>query len=111
MEKATTFGLPFAYRVLLPGAITVILLLPLLTRTLTSFGVRAEDRGLSLVGCVLLFGVVLAALDVPIYEAFEGRALWPARLDRIRQRRWQGYGVRLARRSAGLPHDDWPTAE
>jgi hypothetical protein len=63
------------------------------------------------VGCVLLFGLVLAALDGPIYEAFEGRALWPAWLYRIRQRRWQGYVDRVVRRAAGLPEDDWRKAE
>jgi hypothetical protein len=84
VDKTTAFGLPFFYRVVLPGGVAAILLLPLLSRVLPQLGIRNEDGATAVVVFALLVGVVLDALDDAIYKVYEGLRLWPPTLRKRR---------------------------
>lgn len=95
MDKANSFGLPFFYRVVLPGFVFVVVLLPVLVRILTTLGVRNESAAAALAFIGLAAGLAVAAMDDPIYQFFEGRALWPSWLYALRVGRWRGYVSQL----------------
>lgn len=78
MAKGLDFGLPFFYRVVLPGAVVGAVLLPLLhlfTPALPPDVQLIEDIGLA-----AIVGIALSALSAALYEFYEGRRLWPSRL-------------------------------
>lgn len=111
MDKATGFGLPFFYRVVLPGFVFVIALLPVLVRILVTFNVRNESAAAALAFIGLAAGLAVAAIDEPIYQFFEGRALWPNWLYKRRVARWSGFVSRLARKQTDMANakqtTDW----
>ena len=106
MDKATSFGLPFFYRVVLPGTIVVVLLAPLLGRMVRVL-VDPLQAVAGWVGLAIFAGIVIAALDDPIYEVLEGRRLWPNWLYEWRRRRWQRYVNRLHADAKRLSPTDW----
>src|SRR5512132_1332606 len=74
--KALDFDISFFYRVVLPGAVIGALLLPLLR----FIGLAADSGELQLVenlGIAAIVGLLLAAMNEPIYRFYEGRILWP----------------------------------
>lgn len=89
MDKAPDLGLPFFYRVILPGAIVTLLATPVFRPLLTGFGIDAKDQAPYLVAIGIFIGFILSLLDEPIYEVLEGRTGWPKWLAKWRQRRWQ----------------------
>ncbi|HEY6202472.1 MAG TPA: hypothetical protein VI056_05465 [Candidatus Limnocylindria bacterium] len=106
MDKATSFGLPFFYRVVLPGTIVVVLLSPLLGRVVRVLADPLQAVA-GWVGLAVFAGIVIAALDDPIYEVLEGRRLWPNWLYQWRRRRWQRYVNHLRATARRLPQTDW----
>jgi hypothetical protein len=106
LEKATSFGLPFFYRVVLPGTVLTVLLAPLLTRALHAIGLDQTQAAATMAGLVLIVGMAFSALDDPIYGMYEGRFLWPDPIYNWRRKRWRGLVDRLSRRTTDLPHDD-----
>lgn len=106
MDKATSFGLPFFYRVVLPGTVLTALLYPFLDRFVRIF-VDPLQAAAAWVGIAMFSGVSIAALDDPIYEVLEGRRLWPNWLYQWRRRRWQRYIDGLRERARCLPRTDW----
>jgi hypothetical protein len=74
-----TFSLKLVFRLLLPGFVIALALLPALQTLLERLQVTLDVESaflLSVVGC----GWLVVLLDMPIYIAFEGRRYWPARL-------------------------------
>lgn len=88
MDKAPDFGLPFFYRVIVPGAILTAAATPLVIRLLTALGIPSSDLAAILAGLVIFLGFFLSLLDDSIYQIFEGRMWWPQWLSRRRTKRW-----------------------
>jgi hypothetical protein len=101
MDKTTAFGLPFFYRLVVPGGVAVLISLPLLTRALPQIGIRPDDMTTALAITALLIGFVLDALDDAIYKVYEGLRLWPQSLRQWRTSRWQRRIDRLRAQEAG----------
>jgi hypothetical protein len=106
LEKATSFGLPFFYRVVLPGTFFIVLLAPLLTRALNAIGLDQSQLTATMAGLVLIAGMAFSALDDPIYGLYEGRFLWPDPIYNWRTSRWLGLVRRLDALTKRLPTDD-----
>ena len=70
-------GIGLAYRVVLPGAVLMLLILPMIPAVASATGYGTPT--VFGVG-VLVFGWALSVLDMPIYMLFEGRRFWPKRL-------------------------------
>src|SRR5438046_4895667 len=77
MDKAPSFGLPFFYRVVLPGTVTALLLAPLIARYLEAVGRNGQDLPVVIAFASVFLGFTLASLDYPIYLFFEGSRGWP----------------------------------
>src|SRR5439155_15823630 len=105
MERSMAFGLPFFYRIALPGAVATVLALPLLSRVLPQLGVRQEDLTAAVIGFGLLVGFVLDNLDDEIYKICEGIRWWPRWLRERRTSRWQEH-VRKLRQQADAAKED-----
>jgi hypothetical protein len=88
MDKAPNFGLPFFYRIVLPGTIVTVAGLPLLSALLSTLGIASKDQTGYLVGIGVVIGFALSLLDDPIYQLLEGRRGWPRWLATWRTRRW-----------------------
>src|SRR3979490_1380095 len=73
--KSLDFDISFFYRVALPGAVIGALLLPLLR----FFGLNASGdlQLIENLGIAAVVGLLLAAMNEPIYRFYEGRILWP----------------------------------
>ncbi len=95
MEKTTAFGLPFFYRIALPGGIATVLSLPLLGRVLPQIGISPDALTAGAVAFGLLVGFLLDLLDDDIYKIFEGVRWWPRWLRDWRTSRWQSHVDRL----------------
>lgn len=111
MLKAPDLGLPFFYRVLLPGAVVTIAGYPLLTAILSALGVGGNDRAAYLVAIGILLGFILSLLDDPIYQLLEGRTGWPRWLADWRTKRWIDIVGTQYQRQEQLPEDDPERAE
>ena len=61
MDKAPDFGLPFFYRVVIPGSVLAAAATPLVSRLLTALGISSADLVVILAGLAILFGVLLVA--------------------------------------------------
>jgi hypothetical protein len=83
--KSLDFDISFFYRVALPGAVIGALLLPLLR----FFGLTASGdlQLLENLGIAAVVGLLLAAMNEPIYRFYEGRILWPRWLSNWSRRR------------------------
>src|SRR6266508_1496614 len=104
MEKSTAFGLPFFYRLALPGAVAAVLALPLIVRILPQLGVRQDDLAAGVIGLGLFVGFILDNLDDEIYKIYEGIRWWPSWLRRWRTSRWQSH-VKELREKADATKD------
>ena len=81
-----TLSLQLVFRLLLPGLIVALALLPVLQSVMEALRVTLDVESALLVS-VLVWGWVVILLDMPIYMAFEGRRFWPAPLWRWMQGR------------------------
>lgn len=88
MDKTPDLGLPFFYRVVLPGTAATVMTLPFVSPVLTALGIAGRDQTPYLIGLALLLGFVLSLLDDPIYQILEGRVAWPRGLSAWRVVRW-----------------------
>jgi len=78
LAKLPDLGLLFFYRVVIPGAVIVLVTGPLLLRLFPLLGIT--DATAQVTASAVLaaaIGFVLSALDDPIYEFYEGRHGWP----------------------------------
>jgi hypothetical protein len=110
VDKATSFGLPFLYRSILPGGVLTALLAPLIDRAIRSLFDPVVALATWAV-IVITLGLIAVALDDPIYSVYEGRTLWPGWLYGWRRQRWQKHVDALQKRADALPKDDWRRAE
>lgn len=90
MDRAPTFGLPFFYRVVLPGAVVTAFLSPLVFRLIDAIPRIAPYEGQVLLSLAVGLGFLLSILSDFIYESYEGR-WWPSRLARWRTKQWQDH--------------------
>jgi len=88
MGKTPDFGLPFFYRVILPGTVVTISAFPLLSPFLSNLGIGGKDQTPYLIGISVAFGFVLSLFGDPIYQLLEGRFGWPHWLVAWRTKRW-----------------------
>jgi len=94
--KELDFGPSFFYRVLLPGAILAGLANPLLAPYLASVGANAADIQVWVVlVAAVVIGILLSALNDPIYQFYEGRRGWWGPAAAWRTRRWQRHVAAL----------------
>jgi hypothetical protein len=80
LAKDLSFGLPFFYRVVLPGTLIGSAALPLIRGAFTRLGISivGTDTQAALAALVAVaIGFVLSVLDDPIYQFYEGRRGWP----------------------------------
>jgi hypothetical protein len=99
MDKAPSLGIPFFFRVVLPGAVVSAALSPLALVLLDVFQLTTEQKTAAVAGLLVLAGVVLWAMDDPIYGFLEGRWWWPARLKRARVKAWKNRVAKLYARA------------
>jgi uncharacterized Zn-finger protein len=111
MKAPFGFGLRFFLRVLLPGFVLTCALLPALIPLLDLLQANIPAI-LAITPATLLLGWLCTVLDMPIYMLFEGRRFWPpgireacrlreqSRLDRVRDRAFQGASERVRREAA-----------
>ncbi len=90
MDRAPSFGLPFFYRVVLPGAFVTAFLSPLVFRVVDVFPRLAAYEGQILLSLVVMLGFLLSIGSDFIYEVYEGRH-WPSALAKWRTTKWQDY--------------------
>ena len=88
MDRALNFGLPFFYRIVMPGTIVTVVALPMLSAVLSTVGIGNKDQAGYLVGIGVLVGFTLSLLDNPIYQLLEGRTGWPRWLVDWRMKHW-----------------------
>jgi hypothetical protein len=99
VDKAPSLGVALFFRVIFPGAIVTTLLTPLVLKLMQPFGLTAEQQTAFIGGLLIVIGVVLWALDDPIYGLLEGRWMWPLWLKDIRTRAWRGAIKRMYARA------------
>src|SRR5690349_11953691 len=80
MKLPFSFSLKFVFRLLLPGVVLGLFLLPGLNAVLALCMVKMPPREYTLMVGSLVAGWLFVMLDMPIYMAFEGRRYWPSRL-------------------------------
>ncbi len=92
MKLPFTLGIKFVYRILLPGFVLALGLLPV-SRTALDFNNSVISLEYVFILEMLLLGWLFVLLDMPVYMAFEGRR-WPGPLRRlftsVEQRRLDG---------------------
>jgi hypothetical protein len=94
--KDLDFGLTFFYRVVLPGVLVTAAGTPLALGYLGLAGITVtEAQSWVGVSAAAVIGVLLSALDDPIYQFFEGRRGWPAPLAGWLTQRWQKHVTHL----------------
>jgi hypothetical protein len=71
------FGLRLVLRLLLPGAILALALLPIVQLLPPLFGFHRLPSDVLLVSMGLVAGLLFLLLDLPIYMLLEGRRFWP----------------------------------
>lgn len=76
MKLPFTLGIKFVFRILLPGFVLSLALLPVL-RTIIDLTERVVPLDYAFVLSILIFGWLIVVLDMPIYMLFEGRRFWP----------------------------------
>jgi hypothetical protein len=106
MDKTPDLGLPFFYRVILPGTVVTIAAFPLFSALLSSLGVEGKDQAPYLIGIGIVLGFVLSLLDDPIYQILEGRTAWPRWLASWRSTRWKDLVRAKMVRQDGLNEED-----
>ncbi len=76
MKLPFDLSLKFAFRVLLPGLVLALALLPLMDTALQGFHIGIAKE-VVFIGIALVCGWLVLALDMPIYLLYEGRRFWP----------------------------------
>lgn len=99
MDKAPSLGIPFFFRVVFPGAVVSGALTPLVLVLLEVFPLTSEQKTAIVAGLLIVVGLVLWAMDDPIYGFLEGRWWWPPALKRSRTESWKKTVARLYARS------------
>lgn len=89
MDKAPSLGIPFFFRVVVPGAVVSGVLTPLTLKALDGFGLTSEHQTVVIAALLVFTGLVLWALDDPIYGLLEGRWSWPVWLKQRRVDYWR----------------------
>lgn len=89
MDKAPSLGIPFFFRVAVPGAVVSAALTPLALILLEVFPLTTEQKTAVIAGLLVLIGLVLWAMDDPIYGFLEGRWWWPTAVKRSRTESWK----------------------
>lgn len=79
MKLPFDLSLKIVFRVLLPGFIVALALLPLIDPVLQALNIPNYNEAV-FIGVALIGGWLVLMLDMPIYMAYEGRRFWPARL-------------------------------
>jgi hypothetical protein len=97
MDRAPNLGLPFFYRVVIPGSAVTAWLLPLLFQVLDAMPRLAGYEGQILLALVIVLGFVASILGDTIYEVYEGRRGWPRAVARWCTDYWQEQVDRLLR--------------
>lgn len=97
MKLPFSFSLKFVFRLLLPGFILALGLIPLMQTTLDIFDVDFSVQYAFLL-LVIICGWAACILDMPIYMFFEGRRYWPTSLRNLFLRREQVRLERLSRK-------------
>ena len=96
IAKDLSFGLPFFYRVVLPGALLAAAAAPLAKRLLELLNIQGtETEPWLAAGLAVLIGFVLSVLDDPIYQFYEGRQGWPSWLASRLTQRWRRHVASL----------------
>jgi hypothetical protein len=107
MAKDLSFGLPFFYRVVLPGTLLAAAAAPLARRLLEVLSIQGTETQTWLAaGLAVLIGFILSVLDDPIYQLYEGRHGWPGWLASALTRRWQRHVASLQSRAAAAKRND-----
>src|SRR5439155_27150568 len=90
LAKDLSFGLPFFYRVVLPGVLLATVSAPILAQLFRLLGITTAETQTQLTAVyALIVGFVLTALDDPIYQFYEGRHGWPPPLSRALTALWR----------------------
>jgi hypothetical protein len=79
MKLPFSFGTRLVFRLVLPGIVLTLALFPVIRSAHERFASEAP-LGAVLPFVVVFLGWLVGLLDMPIYQAFEGRRFWPARL-------------------------------
>lgn len=85
LAKDLSFGLPFFYRVVLPGVLLGAAGLPLISGALTLIGISitgTEAQAALTAAVAVVIGFSLSVLNVPIYLFYAGRRGWPRWIER-----------------------------
>src|SRR3989442_2040056 len=83
-------GLPFFYRIVMPGVLLAAAAIPLLSRYLELLGLHGVEAQAWLAAALaVLLGIILSALDDPIYQIYEGRVGWPHKLAEFLTANWR----------------------
>jgi uncharacterized Zn-finger protein len=90
MKLPFTLSVRFVFRLLLPGLVFSLAILPLVLRAGAAVGVALDPES-ALVLLAFALGWLVIVADMPIYMLFEGRRFWPAPLFEI------GVGVQRRR--------------
>jgi hypothetical protein len=102
VDKAPSLGIPFFFRVVVPGAVVSGALTPMALKLLDGFRLSAEQQTLFVAGLLVFVGLLLSALDLPIYGFLEGRWWWPSRLKSWRVAYWRKKVQKLHARAKDL---------
>lgn len=81
MKLPFDLSLKFAFRVLLPGLVLALALLPLMDTALQGLHIGIAKE-IVFIGIALVCGWLVLTLDMPIYMLYEGRRFWPRGLRR-----------------------------
>lgn len=109
MKLPFDLGVKLFFRLLLPGFILTLALLPLLLAGLDAVGLK-QHHETGFVLAVIVAGWLVVAADMPIYMLLEGRRGWPGPLwrwmKRSEQRRLDGLNAAIAAYYAAHPPSD-----
>jgi hypothetical protein len=90
MKLPFDLSLKFVFRLLLPGLVVALALLPLMETALLVLHIRIAKEAV-FIGLALVCGWLVLMLDMPIYMLYEGRRFWPRWLRRVLVQQEQKY--------------------
>src|SRR5579864_4760568 len=99
MDKVPDLGLPFFYRVALPGVAVTVAGWPIFRRLLGVLPTPHVDDIVAFIALAIFLGFLLSMLDDVLYETFEGRRLWPNWLESRATSVWRWRVGRLVDRA------------
>ncbi len=115
-DLPTAFGYPFFVRSVIPGAVLVLALWPLLGPTLLALLRESGASSLLSIGLAsmllaIFLGWLVSLLDYPIYMLYEGRVRWPKWFWKILEARLQRRVTKLQTLAEGEHTDEQLRAE